>query len=89
MKKPSVDHFINDENKCFILNGLDKKLNSSMQKEGHIQYWCSFCSCSWMGGWMGRSKSGFKDCLQQSKNPWIAPTLFLPKVFNYKFLKCY
>jgi hypothetical protein len=21
----------------------------------------------WMGGWMDESKSGFKDCLQQSK----------------------
>jgi hypothetical protein len=22
----------------------------------------------WMGGWLGGSKIGFKDCLQQSKN---------------------
>jgi hypothetical protein len=27
--------------------------HSAEQNEGHKQYWCSFSSCSWVGGWMG------------------------------------
>jgi hypothetical protein len=27
-------------------------LNSAEQNEGHRQHWCSFSSCSWVGGWV-------------------------------------
>ncbi len=53
--------------KCFILNGLDLKLRSAEQNEGHRQYWCSVSSCSWMGGWMG-GLGGVKAVLRIAYN---------------------
>jgi hypothetical protein len=58
----SLDRFINDGKKCFILNGLDLKLSQAEQNEGHRQY----SSCSWMDGWM-EVKSRFKDCCSNQK----------------------